>query len=129
MKLNLIILKDIYAIYRFNHDIDIPAWVKDSDFYSVTRTHDELSVVCKQSDLITEGSAVNTDWRIIKIQGPLDFSLVGIIAEVSGILKKIKISIFTISTYDTDYILVKNQDLDKAVDSLKFNKHVIFFEN
>lgn len=127
MMLNLIILKDTYAIYRFNSDIDIPEWIKDSDFYSVTRTQDELSVVSKQYDSITEEYAVNAGWRVIKIQGPLDFSLVGIIAEVSGLLKKRKISIFTISTYDTDYILVKSQDLGKAVDSLKSNGHIITF--
>ncbi|MFH0760848.1 MAG: ACT domain-containing protein, partial [Bacteroidota bacterium] len=106
-----------------------PEWIKDSDFYSVTRTQDELSIVCKQSDSITEESAINTDWRIIKIQGALDFSLVGIIAEVAGLLEKIKISIITISTYDTDYILLKNQDLGKAVDSLKSNGHIVNFEN
>ena len=129
MKLNLIILKDTYAICRFNNDNDIPEWIKDSEFYSVTRTQDELSVVCKQSGSITKESAINTDWRIIKIQGPMDFSLVGIIAEVSGLLRKGKISVFTISTYDTDYIMVKNQDLVKAVDSLKSNEHVVTFEN
>jgi uncharacterized protein len=129
MKLNLIILKNTYAIYRFNSDMDIPIWVKDSDFYSATKTQDELSVVCKQHDSIVEGYAINTDWKIIKIQGPLDFSLIGIIAEVSGLLEKVRISIFTISTYDTDYILVKKQDLDKAVDSLKSNGHIITFES
>jgi hypothetical protein len=59
----------------------------------------------------------------------LDFSSIGIIAEVSGLLKKSEISIFTISTYDTEYILVKNQDLVKAIDSLKLNRHKITFDN
>lgn len=129
MKLNLIILKDTYAIYRFNNDNNIPEWIKDSDFYSVTRTQDELSIICKQFDRITEEPTVNKDWRILKIQGPLDFSLVGIIAGISGILEKNKISIFTISTYDTDYILIKIQDLDKTIDSLKANGHEITYEN
>jgi len=129
MELNLLILKDKYAVCRFNNDVDIPEWIRDSDFYSVTRTQEELSIVCKQSDSITGESAIDTDWRIIKIQGPLDFSLIGIIAEVSGILKSNGISIFTISTYDTDYILVKSQDLGKTVDSLKLNRYIITFEN
>lgn len=128
MGLNLIILKDTYAIYRFNYEIDIPEWTKDSDFYSVTRTQDELSIVCKQSDSKTGEFLVNSDWKILKIEGKLDFSLVGIIAEVTGLLKTSKIPVFTISTYDTDYILVKNQDLGKAVDSLESDRHKITFE-
>jgi uncharacterized protein len=129
MKLNLIILKDTYAIYRFNSDSDIPEWTKNSDFYSVTRTPEEISIVSKQNDSVTNESTINKDWRILKIQGPLDFSLVGIMAEISGLLKKDKISIFTISTYDTDYILVKSHALEKAVKSLKSNKHLVTFEN
>ena len=129
MALNLIILKDTYSIYRLNIGDDIPAWIRDSDFYSVTKTQDELSIVCKHSDSIIEDYKINTDWRIIKIQGPLDFSLVGIIADILGFLKNIKVSIFTISTYDTDYILVKSQDLGTAVDSLKNNNYTVTFEN
>ncbi|GAF76535.1 unnamed protein product [marine sediment metagenome] len=59
----------------------------------------------------------------------MDFSLVGIIAEIAGILKEINITIFTISTFETDYILVKNKDLDKAIDSLKANGHKITYKN
>jgi hypothetical protein len=129
MQLNLIILKDKYAIYRFETDSDIPNWIRNSDFYSITKTKDELSIISKQLDLTTEVPETNKDWRILKIQGPLDFSLIGIIAEISRILKEIKISIFTISTYDTDYIFLKNQDLNKAIDSLKANGHKITYEN
>ena len=125
MKLKLIILKSKYAICRFDSDSDIPMWIKDSEFFSVTRTEDELSVVSRQSDSNPEITEINKDWRILKIQGPLDFSLVGIIAEISRILKEINITIFTISTFETDYILVKNKDLDKAIDSLTANGHEI----
>lgn len=129
MQLNLIILKDIFAIYRFNSNEAIPERIEDSNFYSVTRTSDELSVVCKQSDSIEGELAVNKDWRVLKIEGHLDFLLVGIIADISGLLKERNIPIFTISTYDTDYFLVRNRDLDKAVDSLKSGRYIITFEN
>jgi hypothetical protein len=128
MHLTLIILKDIYTIYKFKPDSDIPDWIKNSDFYSVTKTKDELSVVSKQIDLLTETQGINKDWTILRIQGPLDFSLIGIIAEISGILEEAKISIFTISTYDTDFILVKNKNLIKAIDSIKANGHKIKYE-
>ena len=117
MKLKFIILKDKYAIHRFDSCSDIPTWIKDSDFYSVTKTKDELSIVCKQLDSITEAPEINKDWRVLKLQGPLDFSLVGIIAEIAGILKESNITIFTISTFETDYILVKNKDLDNQAPS------------
>ena len=81
MKLKFIILKDKYVIHRFDSNYDIPIWIKDSDFYSATKTKDELSIVYKQLDSITEAPEINKDWRILKIQGPLDFSIVGIIAE------------------------------------------------
>ncbi len=128
MQLTFIILKDKYAIYKFKPNSDIPDWIKTSDFYSITRTKNELSIVSKQNDVMTESQESNTDWKILKIKEPLDFSLIGIIAEISGILKEAQISIFTISTYDTDYILVKNQDLNKAIDSLKANGHEIINE-
>jgi len=127
MKLKLVILKDKYAIHRFDADTNIPEWIDNSDFYSLTKTADELSIVAKQSDSIAESPVINKDWKILKIQGPLDFSLVGIIAEISRILKEINITIFTISTFDTDYILVKNKDLDIAIDSLKANGHEITY--
>jgi len=129
MVLNLIILKDTYSIYKLTIESGVPAWVKNSPFYSITRTADELSIVCKHSDSLVEDCEISPDWRILKIQGPLDFSLVGIFAEVSGLLKYCNVSIFTISTYDTDYILVKNQDLDKTVNALINNDHKVTFEN
>jgi hypothetical protein len=129
MQLNFEILKDKYAIYRFKSDVNIPSWISDSDFYSVTKTKDELSIVCKQHNPLANTSDINNDWKILKLKGPLNLSLVGIIAEVSGILKESEISIFTISTYETDYILVKNQDLSKAIDSLKANGHKVSYEN
>jgi uncharacterized protein len=128
MEMELKILIDTYAICKFKPDSDMPEALINYDFFSVTKAQDELSIVCKQSEIIAGEFEINKDWRILKIIGPLDFSLVGIIAEISGLLSKSKISIFTISTYDTDYILVKNKNLEKAVEVLESNGKKIIFE-
>ena len=126
MILEFKILKDLYTIYRFRKDSIVPDWIYDSEFYSVTRTQDELSIICKNSD-IAAGPDVKLDklWRILKITGPLDLFLIGIIADISSRLKESKIPIFIISTFDTDYILVKDHDLDKTITVLKDSGHKI----
>lgn len=129
MTLDFTILKGDYSIYRLEKDSAIPAWIFDSDFFSVTRTQDELSIVCKHIDLTPDDRTKhNQHWRILKIIGPLELSLVGIIADVFNLLKENKISIFVISTFDTDYIIVKNQHLDKAVSVLKKCGHGVLIE-
>lgn len=128
MKLNFIVLKDVFAIYRLSNNSPIPGWIDDSGFYSVTRTSDELSVVCKQVSPGIDIVEANKDWKAFKIVGLLDFSMVGVIAEVSRILKENNISIFTISTFDTDYILVKNHNLTKAIGALINGGHTVTSE-
>lgn len=130
MTIDFTLLKGDYSIYRLKKDSIVPAWVYNSPFYSVTSTQDELSIVCKTVK-ITWDEDIKTDkhWRILKINGPLDLSLVGIIATISSLLKENKIPIFTISTFDTDYILVKNQDLKKTMSVLAKTDHKIFIEN
>ena len=128
MNLDFKLLKGSYSIYRLNKDSAIPDWTCDSEFYSITRTREELSIVCKHVDIEMDNIKIDKHWRILKITGPLDLSLIGIIADISGLLKENQIPIFTISTYDTDYILVKNQYTDKALTVLKNNGHKVFDE-
>ena len=95
-------------------DIDM-----DSEIYFIGKTDEELSLVC-----ITENTPSNTierddGWRGFRIQGTLDFSLVGILAKISGILADHKISIFAVSTYNTDYVLVKEENFDRALSILE----------
>lgn len=115
--LTLKLLNETYGVCRLDKTDLIPEWVKKSDFYSITKTSEELSIVCAQA-YIPNGVKYEKDWRALKIEGPLDFSLIGILAPISTILAKKGISIFAISTYDTDYILVKNKDIDIAIESL-----------
>ena len=124
MILYISVLPDNYSIYRFKSESEIPDWILSSDFYSVTKTKDEISVVGPQTDK-TINSICNRDWRVLKIAGPLDFSLIGIIADVSITLKNKNIPLFIISTYDTDYILIKQKDLNKGIKALEEKGHKI----
>jgi hypothetical protein len=92
------------------------------EFTSITRTADELSVVCSES-AVPQGAECETGWRILKIEGPLDFALTGILLSVAKPLADAGVSIFTVSTYDTDYVMVKEQDIDKAMRALTAAGH------
>ena len=87
----------------------------DTDFCFIAKTDEELSLVCKTED--TPRSTVERDdgWRGFRIQGVLDFSLIGILSKLSGILAEHKIGIFAVSTYNTDYILVKEENYERAL--------------
>jgi len=126
--MDLIILENKYSVYKFNIGSVLPDWIFKSDFYSITKTPDEISVVALQTANSDAKVFRNDGWRIIKVAGLLDFSLVGIIADLSTIFKNKNISIFTVSTYDTDYILVKQNDLDTAIEALKENGHSVRLE-
>jgi hypothetical protein len=95
----------------------IPRWVPTKGFVSITRTADELSIVCR-SDAVPDTVRAERDFRLLKIEGPFDFSLTGILLAVIGPLADAGISIFAVSTYDTDYVLVKMNDLKPAVSVL-----------
>lgn len=124
--LTMKLLKEKFGVCKLDKDELIPEWIQNSKFYSVTKTADELSIVCSQDSIHGEIKC-EKDWRILKVEGPLDFSLIGILSSITTILAKKKISIFAISTYDTDYILVKNKDIDNAVNALSDEKYIITY--
>jgi len=112
--LNLSILPEMYAVCRMPSKTDIPTWGTVSSFYSVTRTSDELSIIC-ENEAVPARVKAKRNWRIIKVKGPLDFSLTGILASLVVPLANAHISIFAISTFDTDYLLVQDKNLSKAL--------------
>ncbi len=120
--LTLKILKKSYTIHRLNPSSSIPMQLAGSGFYSITQTDDELSIVCN-SELEIASDKSEEGWICIKVLGPLDFSLTGILAKLSAILAEKGISIFAISTFDTDYILLKSADLPLARESLLDNDY------
>ena len=120
-KLTLSVLGGEYAIHRFPPESDIPALM--GNFLSITRTEDELSIVC-DAELPLKSEKSESGWACIKVLGPLDFGLTGILAKIASVLAEAEISIFAISTYDTDYILVKRESLAIAKDILSETGYV-----
>ncbi|GMQ64866.1 ACT domain-containing protein [Vallitalea maricola] len=115
--LTMKLLKEKYGVCRLDKTDEIPNWAKKSDFFSITKTLDELSIVCSQNS-IPKNIKCEKDWRMLKIEGTLDFSLIGILATISTVLAQKEISIFALSTYDTDYILIKDNNIDNAIEAL-----------
>jgi len=122
--MRFILLPGGYSVFRLAPG-QIPALdPRGQAFCSVTSTKEEVSVVCATGTL---GGALKVEdgWRALKIAGLLDFSLVGVLAEASGILAAAKVSIFAISTFDTDYLLVKAGKLDDAISALEGGGHSV----
>ena len=86
-----------------------------TDFFFIAQTDEELSLVCKTEDAPTQTTDRDDGWKGFRIQGVLDFSLVGILSKLSGILAENNIGIFACSTFNTDYILVKEENFEKAL--------------
>ena len=121
--LRLTLLPQRLSVCRLAPDAPVPSWAGGS-FTAVTRTPDELSIVCDQQH-VPQGVAVEKDWRAIKVAGPLDFNLTGVLAALAAPLADAKISIFALSTYDTDYLLVKEAALTRAIQALRSAGHYI----
>ena len=113
------------AVCRLDPGSDVPAWVdRSSEFTSVTRTMDELSVVCAR-DYVPEGVPMEGPWRAFKVRGPIVMTLIGVVAALANPLADAGLSIFAISTFETDYILVHEPDFDAAVGALTQAGHVV----
>ena len=89
-----------------------------SEFFFIGKTDEELSLVCKTEDVPANTIEREDGWRGFRIQGVLDFSLVGILSKISSVLAESQVGIFAVSTYNTDYILVKEEDLQRALSAL-----------
>ena len=113
-----------YAICRMSPGDSLPPWVVNGTFFSVTRTPTALSVVC---DVASVPSDVKADapWSALAVRGPLDLNMTGVLAGLATPLANAGISIFAVSTYDTDYVLVRSHDMDRAVRVLRAAGHNI----
>ncbi len=124
LSLTLSVLPQTFAVCRLDPAAEIPAALLSSGFVSITRTADELSLVLPE-EAVPGTWRAERGWRCLKVQGPLDFALTGILAELSTPLAQAGISIFALSTYDTDYLLVRAADLDRAVRVLAGHGHIL----
>lgn len=120
--LSLQVLDGTYAVCRLPADSAVPKWAEGGRLASVTRTPDELSIVCSDETLPPEVKA-ERGWRALSVQGPLDFNLAGVLAGLTTPLANAGISVFSISTYDTDYLLVRATDLERTVRVLEAAGH------
>lgn len=112
-RLTLSILPETFAVCRLEAHAPIPDWTRASSFNSITRTRDELSIVCDERNVPQQVTG-ERGWRCLKLEGPFDFALVGILVSVVEPLARAAISVFAIATYDTDYVLIKAADLLRA---------------
>ena len=111
------------AVCRLSADAELPSWIS-GDFQSVTRTPEELSVVC-DADAVPEAVKAERDWRYLRVKGTLEFHLTGILASLTAPLAEAGVSVFALSTFNTDYLLVKADSLDAAIGALQAERHEI----
>jgi hypothetical protein len=116
-QLELELLDGTFTIHRLSPSAKIPEEVFGESFFSIVKTEEELSIICRNS-LTLNSEHCHQRWSCIKVAGPLDLNATGILAKLSKVLAKAQISIFAISTYDTDYILVKSDKETVAVAAL-----------
>lgn len=120
----LLVMEGNFAVCRLDRDAAVPPWATAGAFFSVTRTPDELSVVCAD-EAVPDGVECERGWRCLRVAGTIPFSVVGVLAALSMPLTEVGVSVFAVSTFDTDYLLVKERDLPTALDALRRAGHVV----
>ncbi len=123
-KLNLSLLKGHFAVVQLEANAGIPAWALQGEFFTVSRSSEELSIVCLESNVPDDSALrLERDWACLKLQGPFEFSMTGILLSVLEPLAKVQVGIFAISTFNTDYVLIKNGLLETAIAALESVGH------
>ena len=116
------VLEERLAVCRLAPDAPIPAWALEGGFFCVVRARDELSIVCTEDvcgeDKIPHGASVERGWMALKLEGPFPFSMTGVLASFLQPLAEARIPIFAISTFDTDYVLIKRENMKQAIAAL-----------
>lgn len=116
-----------FAVCRFAPDDPLPAWVfhAGATTWSLTRTPRELSLVCPQDDLPPSVERAERDWRALEVEGPIPFEETGVLAGLVAPLAAAGISVFALATYDTDLLLVREPDLERAIAALATAGHEV----
>ena len=121
--MKLTVLPGEFSVWRLAADAPLPA-VETGTFLSMTRSEDELSIVSPSSEVPADATA-EPGWRCLKVKGPLAFEMTGVLAALSAPLADAGIPIFVVSTYDTDYLLVKSVDLKRSCQALQHAGHTV----
>lgn len=124
LPLRLLLWPRHFAVCRLAPDAHPPEWAMRGDLWSVTRSPEELSLVCEQ-DQVPANVQAERGWRLLQVRGPLDFGLTGILASLTEPLARASISVFAFSTFDTDYLMVREGDLDQAIATLSAARHSV----
>ncbi|TPH16423.1 ACT domain-containing protein [Litorilituus lipolyticus] len=127
-QLTLRLINEAFAIHSLAKNSEIPAQVFNSDIFFIAKTFDEISIVLPQG-IHLDSDDVERDWQALEVVGPLDFTLTGILSNISTVLANEKISIFAMSTFDTDYILVKEDKITAAIEALRANQYQVLIPN
>ena len=124
MTLHLTVEPGRFSVCRLPAEAPLAGWMWIGSIVSITRRADELSVVCEES-AVPEDVQAETGWRALTVAGPLDFALTGILAELATVLAEAGVSIFALSTFDTDVLLVRADALSRAVAALEAAGHQV----
>jgi hypothetical protein len=124
LRLVLLPVEGAYAVCRLSPDAPFPDWAVGGPFVSISRSEEELSVVCR-AEAVPEGVRCERGWRCMRVAGAIDFALVGVLASLLAPLAAAGVSVFAVSTFDTDYLLVKEVCFHQAVEALRRAGHVV----
>ncbi|KAI7877625.1 hypothetical protein K492DRAFT_171496 [Lichtheimia hyalospora FSU 10163] len=128
MTISLLILPDEFSLYQFSRDYRPSATWFDMPWYTISKTTAEVSVLCPTNaaaSVATEANKTERGWRCFQVDAQMDFGLVGILASIVDPLRDNKIPVYVVSTYDTDYILVKEDTLEKAMGVLNKENNIV----
>jgi len=123
-RLKLSVLEGMFAVCRLDPVGGIPGWATKGPWFSVTRTEEEMSIVCAESN-VPAGVTRAGGWRALKLEGPFDFALTGIVDSVVRPLAEAGVSVFVLATYDTDYVLVGADRVESTAAILRAHGHTI----
>jgi len=124
MKLNLDLLEGNFAVVRLDPDEAVPAWARGGTLWSITQTPEELSILCA-SERVPPGLRTEGPFRALKVRGPLDMAMTGVLTSIADPLAEAGLSIFALSTFDTDYVLVPEAAVDAAIRVLRLAGHLV----
>jgi hypothetical protein len=123
-QVTLNVVAGIFAVCRLEADAPIPPWAIECEFFSITRTGEELSIVIPE-DTVPDGVVAERGWGCLRAAGNVPFSTIGVLASLTATLAASGVSVFALSTFNTDYLLMKQSEMSTALAALRKGGHVI----